>query len=447
MNYSKVHLLGAGGIGVSAAGKYFLLHNIKVTGADLHLNRQTTELTELGAQITEGNGEELIDSETDLILYSPAVPENNPARQKAKELNIPQISYPEFLGQLSETRKTIAISGTNGKSTTTAMIAKILIDAGYDPMVFLGTESPDFSHGNYHHGQGVWLIVEACEYKAAMLNIKPHLAVITNIELDHLDYYKNINHIKETFQQWIDPISSFDGYVILNSNDEVSTKLNRPDAIFAKLENRMTGNQLQSFQVQISGDPTISGKFSAKLSIPGEFNAENASLAIATAKTVRVNEEIIKSSLQEFSGTWRRFEFLGQFHQAKVFSDYAHHPTSIKGLIQATKEQFPQQKIAIIFEPHQHARTKELFSDFLDSFSEADLTIITDIYGVAGRTENDQISSENLVQQIKKQNPELNISYQKTPEQALNSLKNQSDIILIVGAGTIYERLRPLINK
>jgi UDP-N-acetylmuramate--alanine ligase len=445
MNQSRVHLIGAGGIGVSAVGKYYLASGANVSGSDLHLNRQALQLQELGATVVEGNGANLIDSTVELIVFSPAVPENHPERQKAKELNIPELSYPQFLGELSRTRKTVAISGTNGKSTTTAMIAKIFIDADYEPMVFLGTESPDLSHGNFHNGKGVWLIVEACEYKEAMQLIKPHIAVLTNIELDHLDYYKDLNHIISSFQKWIDQIGHYDGHVILNGLDENSKQLKRDDALVAKLISRMTGHQIQSFNIEIKGDPAINTKISASIVLPGEYNAENATLAAAAAKTARISEEVIKDSLSKFSGTWRRFEFIGHWQLAKVYSDYAHHPTAIKGLLQATKEQFPGEKITIIFEPHQHARTAELFDDFTNAFQDADKVIICDIYGVAGRTESEVVSSEKLVSAISEKYPNLDIAFSPSPEEALRSIDNPNGLLLIAGAGTIDENIRKLL--
>lgn len=445
-DFQKVHLIGAGGIGVSAAGKFFIMHGAQVTGSDLQFNRQTDELLALDAEIVEGDGLSLIGQDTELILYSPAVKENHPEREKGRELGIKELSYPEFLGELSQYKKTIAISGTNGKSTTTAMLAKILISAGYDPMVFLGTFSADLSHGNYHHGQGVWMIVEACEYKNAMLNIKPHIASITNIEADHLDFFKDINHIISSFQEWCDYIKPFDGYVVLNHDNKNIHQIKRDDAIVVNVKNRMTGNQLQSFTADISGDIGIATKIPLKLTAPGIYNAENAAIASAIARILHINEDIIKDSLYSFTGTWRRFEHLGEFKGYKVFSDYAHHPSAISGLITAIKEQFPNDKISLIFEPHQHARTKELFNDFVQAFNDADRVIITDIYGVAGRMEQDFISSANLVAEIKKSNQDLNIEHISSPVEAMNSIENGHGLLLVVGAGTIDEQVRTLIK-
>lgn len=447
IHVNRVHIVGIGGIGASAMAKWYLLQGAVVSGSDRSSTDITQELSDLGATIYVGHEAAHVPEGTELILYSPAVPADNPERALGTERGIPQLSYPEFLGELSKERKTIAISGTNGKSTTTAMIAKILIDAGYDPTVFLGTKSKDLLHGNFHHGHGVWMVVEACEYREHMKNIHPHIAVITNIEADHLDYYRDVNHIRDAFQQWIDTVKPFEGYVVLNGVDAKSREITHKDAVYFEAEHAHSAHGLQSFTASIKEEGRAS-QVALSLSLPGGFNAQNAAAACAAAKLARIPEAQIKQSLAAFKGTWRRFEHVGLWQGADVYSDYAHHPTAIRGTIQGAREYFGARRVIVLFEPHQHSRTKELFSDFVDAFQGADHVILNEIYRVAGRTEDDHVSSQDLVAAIKEKHPDISVEYtadHEAAKAALGRVVKEGDVILVMGAGTIDEVARQLV--
>ncbi len=447
IHVNRVHIVGIGGIGASAMAKWFLLQGAVVSGSDRTSTDITRELADLGTTIYEGHEAGHVPEGTELILYSPAVSQDNPERAIGTTRGIPQLSYPEFLGELSKERKTIAISGTNGKSTTTAMIAKILIDAGYDPVVFLGTKSRDLSHGNFHNGQGVWMVVEACEYREHMKHIVPHIAIITNIEADHLDYYRDVNHIREAFQSWIDTIKPFTGYVVLNAGDSQSMQLNRADAVHFSADHGHIAHGLQSFTAIIKEDERTMN-IPLKLSLPGDFNAQNAAAACAVAKLARVPDAQIKQSLAAFKGTWRRFEHVGAWRGAEVYSDYAHHPTAIRGTIMGAREYFGDHRIIVLFEPHQHSRTKELFNDFVDAFQGADHIVLNEIYRVAGRTEDDHVSSQDLVTAIKEKYPDLSVEYtadHMAAKSALERTVQAGDVIIVMGAGTIDEVARALV--
>lgn len=451
IHVNRVHIVGIGGIGASAMAKWYLLQGAVVSGSDRTATPITQELADLGATIYEGHEAGHVPEGTELILYSPAVPLENPERARGTELGIPQLSYPEFLGELSKERKTIAISGTNGKSTTTAMIAKILIDAGYDPVVFLGTKSRDLSHGNFHNGQGVWMVVEACEYREHMKHIAPHIAVITNIEADHLDYYRDVDHIRTAFQEWVDTIKPFSGYVVLNANDAQSQKVTHKDSAHFAAEHARVAHGLQSFTVKMTGEAAVaipSGGLSVQIPLPGEFNAQNAAAAATAATLARVPAAQIKQSLAEFKGTWRRFEHVGTWHEADMYSDYAHHPSAIRGTVAAAKEYFTGRRLVVLFEPHQHSRTKELFNDFVDAFEGADEVILNEIYRVAGRTEDDHVSSKDLVEAIHQKHPTIHVQYAADHADAtakLESLVRKGDIVIVMGAGTIDDVARKLV--
>ena len=442
----KVHIIGIGGIGTSAAAKMFLHRGAMVTGTDMTESDIIDDLRAMNAEIHIGHDAQYIDDDTDLVLFSPAIPDTNPERAKAAEKGVRQLSYPQFLGELANRYKTIAVSGTNGKSTTTAMIAKILIDAGYDPLVFLGTKSPDLSDGNFHNGQGVWMVVEACEYREGMNNIRPKIAVITNIEEDHLDYYRDLDHIKSSFKKWIDSVHPFDGTVVLNAADNASSDFSGEHIARFDFNHRQVSEGLQSFVAK--RDAEMQEEIPIQLSLPGAFNAANASAAYAAARAAGVPRDVIKSSLKTFKGTWRRFERLGSWMNAEIYSDYAHHPTAVKGSIEAFKEFFHDQKIVVIFEPHQHARTEELFDEFVQSFDDADEVVFAEIYEVAGRTESKQMSSKLLADAVQGRHSDKQIHFTENYEQLQRKLEQiitDDDIVVFMGAGTIDGFARKLI--
>ncbi len=438
LDAKHVHIIGVGGIGTSAVAKWFKFHGATVSGSDMAMSPILEELLERGITAKVGHFADNIPSDCELVIYSSAIPATNPERQTANERGIKEWSYPKFLGKLAATKKTIAISGTNGKSTTTAMIASILIEAGLDPTVIVGTKVPGWHDGNLRIGHSNWFVVEACEHMANMLQIRPDIAVITNIEEDHLDFYRDLTHIRETFQEWIDCKETC-LEVVLNRNDAESAKLKAKYVSYFDFSSRETLNGFQRFET---------GGVDVELRIPGSFNAANASAALAVAHIAGIDDDIALKALRAFSGTWRRFESLGEYKGANVYSDYAHHPTAITGTIQAFKEFFPARRLLVVFEPHQHSRTAELFEEFAASFDATDALILAEVYEVAGRTEEKTVSSADLAEAIKSRNTVNDISFAKTYEELDALIQNQlqeNDILVFMGAGTIDGFARRLI--
>jgi len=477
----KIYFVGIGGIGLSAIAKMMLAKKKKVFGSDLKMSEITTDLRKQGAKIFKGHKRENLASDTDLLIYSPAVPENNPERIKARKLGIPQFSYPEFLGMLSRQYFTIAISGTNGKSTTTSILGLILEKAGFDPTVIVGSKVPQWK-GNSRLGksafnirvnprlyprESAFLVVEACEWRAHMLNLQPKIIVLTNIEKDHLDYYRNLNHIIKTFQKYINKLPK-NGILVFNADDKNLKKLkpkskkitygikNRADV---SAKNIALKNGKQEFDIIYS-----KLKIHVSTSIPGLFNVYNMLAAVSTALALNIKPKKIKESLESFFGIWRRFEiinadkcgYLRKFTpKITLISDYAHHPTAIFKTIKAVKEFYPNRRIVSVFQPHLHSRTKKLFNDFVKSFDLADLIIISEIYDVAGRDNIDRdISSKDLVKEIslRFKNRKLKskiIFYgrnlKETKEILLKNIK-PNDVVLIMGAGDIYKIVNNLKN-
>jgi UDP-N-acetylmuramate--alanine ligase len=443
-----VHLIGVGGIGVSAVARLMLDMGKSVSGSDANKSEITKELQGLGLIFHLGHSEGNLPDDTDLVVYSPAIQEDNPEREKAKRLGIKELSYPEMLGQIGRGKKVIAISGTNGKTTTTALIGLILEAAKLDPLVIVGSKVKSFKEGNLRFGQGEYFVVEACEYRANMLNINPDVLVLTNIEEDHLDYYRDLNHITETFQKFVDQLPA-KGFLILNNDDEVSREKIKPKGKVATygIKNKSAimahgikvESEKQYFDLLCDGEK-IDETFS--LQVPGIFNIYNALAATACALELGIDPEIIRETLANFTGTWRRFEKVGERDGAIIFSDYAHHPTAVAGTIRAAKEFYPDRRVVAVFEPHQHNRTKKLFKEFTRSFDLASLVILSEIYEVAGREakEDQDVSSEDLVREIGKRG--VTAIYGKNLEETkkliLENIK-KGDVVLIMGAGDIYK--------
>ena len=446
-NVQKIHLIGAGGIGVSAVGKLFLHSGKQVSGSDVAHNEQIDALRKLGAKITLGQSVDNVTSDLDLIIYSPAVPMDNVERVAGRDLELIEMSYPEFLGELAKDYKTIAVSGTHGKSTTTAMIGLILEAAGLDPTVIVGSKVKSWPDGNLRLGssspllpeeglgvvEGVegirpLLVLEACEHMAGMLHIHPDIALITNIEMDHPDFYRDLDHVKETVEHWVQEAP----LAFLNGDDPHCQSL-------PSFSRRGKGVVVYS-----SLDPQLDG---LHLMIPGAFNLMNAHAAAAVAKHLGVSDEVIVDTLNKFPGLWRRFERIGTYHGADVFSDYAHHPTAIKKTLEGARQMFPGRRIVLCFQPHQHARTKELFDQFVPSFDFADKIILAEIYLVAGRLEEQgEISSRDLVAAVQKRGKDVHYAADLIDAQMqLKDTIQSGDIVLVMGAGDIDDVARKFI--
>jgi len=422
----KVHLIGAGGIGVSAAGKLLLNRGVKVTGSDASDSDILCELEAAGAEVVVGSNPDWAKT-ADLVIYSSAVPEDDPEREAAQK----QLSYFEFLGQVSKNYKTIVVSGTHGKSTTTAMLGLVLEAAGLDPTVIVGTKVPSWELGNVRIGKSDLLLLEGCEYKSHILHLDPNVVALTNIEEDHLDYFKDLDHIRDTFQEFVNKVPK-SGIVVRNADDPETMKLKiRAEDVQFSMKDQPTELQLQ---------------------IPGDFNVSNALAAMSVAEQLGVDSETIISGLNAFPGVWRRFERVGQFQDSEVISDYAHHPTAVSKTLQAAKEFFPDKRLVVCFQPHQHVRVRELFDDFVESFDQADLLIMTEIFSAIGRKEEDKdISSRDLVNTIQEFDQSQGVSrevvYAANPaeaEQMLRERVRSGDVVLVMGAGDIDKVARNL---
>jgi len=389
----KIHFIGIGGIGVSALAQYYLSKGHIVSGSDLASSEIIEFLKEKGIKVIIGpHSENNLSKDADLVIYSPAVKQDNPEYKKAKELNIRLQSYPQALGTLTKEYFTIAISGTHGKSTTTSMLALVLTKAGFDPTVIVGTKIKEFGNTNFRVGKSKILVIEADEHFASFLNYWPKIIVLTNIEKEHLDYYKNLNNITRTYKEYLSHLGE-EGILIANKEDKNVfriAKKGKHEVVFYSIKQKEAK------------------KIKRILKVPGKHNVYNSLAVLTVARILGAPDKMSFKALSEYKGSWRRFDIKIGHADKKVItviSDYGHHPTEILATLKATREKYPKKKIWCVFQPHQHQRTYYLFNDFVKVFSSVpiDNIVITDIFDVAGREIkkiNAEVSSEKLVQKI-----------------------------------------------
>ncbi len=476
----KIHFIGIGGIGVSALAQYYLAMGHKVSGSDLVSSEITKALKKKEAKLLIGKHEtKNLPNDADLVIYSPAIPQKNPEIQKAKRLGMKIQSYPKALGELTKKYFTIAISGTHGKSTTTAMISLILIKAGLDPTVILGTKLKEFGNSNFRMGglpksnyklqtkNYKLLIIEADEWQASFLNYWPKIIVLTNIEREHLDYFKNLNHILKTYKEYILRLPK-DGILIVNKDDQNIKKLLTKIYTIDSLSNALLKYPplfptVVKNVVYYSLKQKGARRLKKILKIPGEHNVSNALAALAVARVLKIPDKISFKALPEYKGAWRRFEektIKLKTKNYKLITDYAHHPTEIKVTLQAAREKFPRKKIWVVFQPHQYQRTHYLFDDFVKVFRDAlktgesgsplvERVVITKIFDVAGREEKKirkRVSSKKIVKAINKKEVMYIPSIQEVADYLKKNLKG-GEAVIIMGAGSIYGLVDFLVDK
>ncbi|MEK7585854.1 MAG: Mur ligase family protein [Patescibacteria group bacterium] len=422
-----VHFIGIGGIGISAIARMMMHEGKKVSGQDLTDSEIVKELVKEGADVKIGQLYENIPSNTDLIVYTIAIEGYDPdLYEKLKsQTDIPIRSYPEMLGIVSEGKYTIAISGTHGKTTTTGMIAQIMRDAGIDPTVIVGSLLIG-DKSNFIAGKSEYFVVEACEYKRSFLNINPKILVITNIDADHLDYYKDIEDIKSAFRELAMKVPK-DGFVVCNPDDENIADVVKD--IKAKVMN------YADFLNPVT-----------KLKVPGVHNKSNAAAAFAVASILATSYTKTNDALAGFPGTWRRFEYKGKLTNGTlIYDDYAHHPAEIKATLLGFRELYPKSEgwaITVIFQPHLFSRTKLLLPDFAQSFALSDTVIVLPIY-YAREEDDGTISSKILAEKITGTGTKAEAfhdfeSVEKYIEVWLPTM-NEKDIIVTMGAGEAFK--------
>jgi UDP-N-acetylmuramate--alanine ligase len=449
-----IHIVGAGGIGLSALAKLFVKNGKRITASDLAENEATAELVGLDVPVAIGTEASWVPADAELLVHSDAVPETDPQRAEAKRRGLPQMTYVDCLAELSKEYRLVAVSGTNGKSTTTAMLGLILIEAGLDPTVIVGTKVPQFPDRNLRIGGSDLLVVEACEHNANMLKLHPQMIVLTNVEEDHLDFYRDLAHIRETFQSYVRRLPP-DGLLVLNADDHVSFTEIVPSTSFVTYGVDGRADYVARRIVTQEGRQTFyidhdSGSGATHLPVvlwkPGRFNVYNALAAASAAYELGAPREAIALALANYTGLWRRFERIGEWRGAAVISDYAHHPTGVRETVAGAKEHAPGSRIVLVFQPHHRNRTRRLFTEFVASFDGVDVVLIPEIYDVAGRDnpEDAEVSSAKLVEAIRERDAAHGVARVVeavgSVEDAVPLLERhvqEGDLVLLMGAGNV----------
>jgi len=415
MNIPKhVHMVGIGGIGMSALAQLLFSREVTVTGSDREESPTTRLLEEKGIHVAIGHASE-IPAGIELLVYSDAVQADNPERQSAREMNVRQVSYFELLGEVSKSARTVAVAGTHGKTTTTGMVAKILSDAGENPTAIIGSIVRDFG-SNFLAGRGDLFVVEACEYRDHLLELSPEILVITNIELDHTDFFPSLSALQNTFRAAVEKVPR-SGAIIANPNDS---------NVAAVLQGAKA--RVIDYTQKVVGD----------LQLVGEFNRENARAALAAAQAAvpTLSQEAAVKSLSEFKGSWRRFEFKGETpNGALVYDDYAHHPTAVAKTIQGARDKFPDKRIVVAFHPHLYSRTKSFLKEFAEALSTADKAIVAPIY--AAREANDTSVSNHILAEVAGGKAIALDTFDEIRAALLE--EKGGTLIITMGAGDIYK--------
>ena len=439
-----IHFIGIGGISMSGLAQICINLGYQVTGSDSSENSSIKKLNELGAKIHLGHNSDNIDQSIDLVVYTAAVKKDNEELQRALELGINIVDRATFLGEImSKYENSIAISGTHGKTTTTSMSSVIFKVSNNDPTILVGGNLKDID-GNVRIGDSEYFITEACEYVDSFLKFYPKIAVILNIEEDHLDYFKDIAQIEASFRSFANQVKS-DGYVIANGDDQnVRSALHNldKDIIYFGQSNENNGIiediiydgfGLPSFTLSLNGK--ILGRFSLK--VPGEHNIYNACASILASYVSGIDLSHIKEGIELYSGVGRRFELKGEINGIKIYDDYAHHPTELKATLKAASR-LQKSLLYTVFQPHTYSRTKELMDKFAESFFESDVVIISDIYA-SREKDNLGVHSKDLVEEIKKHGKDaIYIGDLNEVSSYLATVLKENDIIFTVGAGDVY---------
>lgn len=435
---TRGHLVGIGGVSMSPLAEVLVSMGVEITGSDLTDSPTIEHLRSLGIKIFVGhNAENIVGA--DFVIRTAAAHDDNAEIAAARHCSIPVFERAQAWGYIMRNYKNaICVSGTHGKTTTTSMSTHILMAAGLDPTVMIGGTLPMLQAG-YRIGGGDTIVIESCEYYNSFLSFSPTIAVVLNVEADHLDFFKNLDEIKQSFQQFAALVPE-NGFIVCNGDDantvDALRPLNRDLITFGLGENvRVRGINIKLDGDNRSFDVTDNGKLFAhiKLQVPGMHNVLNALAATASAISLNIPASAIKDGLASFTGAGRRFEYKGNINGADIYDDYAHHPAELHALLDAVKF-LNYKRIILAFQPHTFTRTKALFYDFITELSRADQLFLADIY--AAREKNTiGISSKDLADRLP--GSEYLQTFEEI-EHRIRSMAEPGDIILTVGAGDIY---------
>jgi UDP-N-acetylmuramate--alanine ligase len=420
MESKKIHFIGIGGIGMSALARFFLREKKQVSGSDRAASMITDALEKEGVHFFPQQLASNISADIDMVVYTEAMSEEQEEMKAARALGVPMMNYFEALGMVANEYYLIAVSGTHGKTTTTAMLTDVLEEAGLDPTAIIGSLRSK-TGTNFRGGKSKYAVVEACEYKRDFLHLKPDVLVITNIELEHVDYYRDLVDVQDAFRT-IALYVPEGGFIVTDTHDE-----NIKPVLEGVLATIIDYRKFLDLNLALRQ--------------PGLHTRLNAAAASAVAASLEIEKEVSDKALENFAGTWRRFEYKGDFvndlGKVRVYDDYGHHPTELTATIAGARELYPNQFLTVAFQPHTYTRTNELFDDFVTALAKADRVILLPIY--AAREENvSGVSSEKLAEALEKGGtPTICFETQGAAVEEINHTAPADSVVLVMGAGDI----------
>ncbi|MNJ99779.1 UDP-N-acetylmuramate--L-alanine ligase [compost metagenome] len=435
---AKFHFVGIGGIGMCGLAE--LLHNIgaRVSGSDISDNTNTERLKELGVKVFKGHASTNV-GDADVVVYSSAIQYGNPEISEARARQIPLIPRAEALAEIMRLKRGIAVAGTHGKTTTTSMTSAIFIEANLSPTIVVGGRF-ELIKSTALLGTGEWLVAEADESDGSFHKLSPEIAIITNVDSDHLDHFKTFENLQKNFLDFALKVP-FYGKIIACGDDPIIRQIfeNFPKRIlfygFDEKNDLVLDGEQGKYSLyrsdRLLGTRLPMGKF--ELKVPGRHNALNAVAAICAGMAAGISFVDCAKGLQRYEGVDRRFHFKGEKNGIRIYDDYGHHPTEVRAVLQAFREKYPARRLVVFFQPHRYSRTQHCWHDFTTAFFEADEVLMTDIYP-AGEAPIPGVSSEKLVSDMKHERAQYFLRDDKASQKVLSMLKD-GDVFITLGAG------------
>ncbi len=434
----KAFFVGVGGRGVSAIARVLNTRGVKCIGSDAEDSKYLEELRGEGIECLVGHDASCVPDDVDLMIITPAVTEDNPEWTRAREMDVPVLNYPEALGVLSREYKTIAITGAHGKTTTTIMTALGMIEGGFDPSCVLGAPVDEFEGKNCRVGESDYCVIEACEYRRGFLNLQSEIVVITNVDWEHMDYYKTEDDFVEAFRELVRAVPSH-GMIVAFADDKWTPEVVK-EATCAVIT---YGESEDAMYRLIGNDLWANGRNlgEIKVGVPGKHNRLNAIAAFAVCKALGVDTGVLLRTFELFQGTYRRFQYMGKSESgALIYNDYAHHPNEVIATLDAAREKYPDKHIVMAIQPHQYNRTWQLLDQYAVAFKDADLVIVPSIYE-ARDTDEDKaaVSPASLAEAIEKGSncKAMDGEGYENSVRLINELTDENSVVFCTGSGDV----------
>ena len=442
----KIHFVGIGGIGMSGIAEILIDQGFRVSGSDRALSEVTEHLQSLGAIIYEGHKAENLAADVDTLVYSSAVASENPELAEAERRKIPIVRRAEMLAEVMRLKYGIGIAGTHGKTTTTSMVSLVLLEGGFDPTVIVGGKLSGLGGTNARLGKGDFIVVEADEFDRSFLSITPTIAVLTTLETDHLDCYRDLEDIKGAFIQFANKVP-FYGFIVLCLDEpalqDIMPQISKKKLLTYGLTPQADIQAMEIHHKENTSTFTVTRGFDdlgqVTLQIPGKHNIQNALAAIAVGLQLGVPFSKVKAGIEKFTGVYRRWEKKGEVNGIAVYDDYAHHPTECRATLSGVKSGW-RRRVVCVFQPHLYSRTRDFYEEFGKAFLLADVLVLTDVY--PAREEPIQGVTGELIANAAKQFGHKDVHYIQDKKQLPEYLKKNTrpgDIVITMGAGDIWK--------